>query len=241
MSGSSKGRQPHTIAYLRGVWWELLRRRRAPNCAPPEKIAPNCARGAQADAERPHVDALAEVAVAEEHLGRRVVRRAARHLEHLVRRAEDRAEPKVDELDVAVGVEEHVLGLEVAVDHVGAVARVDRRHELREELHRLGLLEAAVLHDVLEELAARHVLGDQVDRVDRLDHLEQVEHLRVLHTVQDGDLVHQPRPRVLVDDLVLLEDLHRHRLARVPLDREHHLAERAVADRLEQRVVAHCL
>ena len=186
----------------------MLRRRRAPNCAPPEKIAPNCARGAQADAERPHVDALAEVAVAEEHLGRRVVRRAARHLEHLVRRAEDRAEPKVDELDVAVGVEEHVLGLEVAVDHVGAVARVDRRHELREELHRLGLLEAAVLHDVLEELAARHVLGDQVDRVDRLDHLEQVEHLRVLHAVQDGDLVHQPRPRVLVDDLVLLQDLH---------------------------------
>jgi hypothetical protein len=240
MSGSSKGRQPHTIAYLcEACGGSVASEERAELRAAGN--APNCARGAQADAERPHVDALAEVAVAEEHLGRRVVRRAARHLEHLVRRAEDRAEPKVDELDVAVGVEEHVLGLEVAVDHVGAVARVDRRHELREELHRLGLLEAAVLHDVLEELAARHVLGDQVDRVDRLDHLEQVEHLRVLHAVQDGDLVHQPRPRVLVDDLVLLQDLHRHRLARVALDREHHLAERAVADRLEQRVVAHGL
>ena len=74
--------------------------------------------GAQADAEAPHVRALPQVAAAEEHLGRGVVRRAARNGEHLVRVVEEGAEAKVDDLDVAVAVEEHVLRLQVAVDHV---------------------------------------------------------------------------------------------------------------------------
>ena len=63
----------------------------------------------------------------------------------------------------------------------------------------------------------------------------------VLHAMQDGDFVDEPLPRVLVGDLVLLEDLHRHRLTRVPLDRQHHLPKGALPDRLDERVIAYRL
>eukprot|EP00964_Phaeocystis_antarctica_P110637 scaffold74997_cov45-Phaeocystis_antarctica.AAC.1 len=168
----------------------------------------------------------------------------------------------------------------VAVDDQLSVARVDRGDHLceeaggrgegegegsgylREEAGGLGLLYLPALHDVREELAAAHVLSHQVDGVDLLHRLEQVQQVRVLHAVQNGDLVHEALPRVVVRDLALLEHLEarghrgwaqrrvgtegclreehldRHRLASVPLHRQHDLAEGALTHRLEERVVA---
>lgn len=60
----------------------------------------------------------------------------------------------------------------------------------------------------------------------------------VLHAVEDGDLIDESLARILIHDLVLLQDLHRHRFLRVPLDREHHLAERALPDGFDEGVVA---
>ena len=78
----------------------------------------------------------------------------------------------------------------------------------------------------------------EVDGVDLLDRLEQVQQVGVLHAVEDGNLVHEPLPRVVVRDLALLQHLDSHRLASVPLHRQHDLAERALPHRLEQGVVA---
>ena len=119
-----------------------------------------------------------------------------------------------------------------------AVAGVDGGHHLRKEPRGLGLVQPAFIHDVRKELSAAHVFGDQVDAVDLLNGLEQVEEVGMLDAVQDGDLVHQPLLRVFVRDLVLLQHLDRHRLARVPLHGQHHLAKRALPHCLEQRVVA---
>jgi hypothetical protein len=77
---------------------------------------------------------------------------------HLVRRGEHRTEAEVDDLDVALVVEQHVLRLQVAVDHQLPMARVHGGHHLGKEAGRLGLLDLAALDDVREELAAAHVL-----------------------------------------------------------------------------------
>ena len=58
----------------------------------------------------------------------------------------------------------------------------------------------------------------------------------MLHALEDGNLIDQSLPCVVVDNLLLLEDLDGDRLARVPLDGRPHLAKGALADDLEQRV-----
>jgi len=121
-----------------------------------------------------------------------------------------------------------------------AAVNVVRPSRLRKESRCLGLVEAALLHNMSEELAAAHVLGHQVDAVHLLDHLEQLQDACVVHAVEDGDLVGEPLPSGVVRDLVALEHLHRDRLARVALDGKHHLTKRALPNRLQQRVVADC-
>jgi hypothetical protein len=67
------------------------------------------------------------VALGRDDLGREVVGRAAQRpgdVRHLFREA------KVGDLEVAVAVEQQVLGLEVAVDDVHAVQVVEREHDL---------------------------------------------------------------------------------------------------------------
>mmetsp|Transcript_16568 Transcript_16568/g.55739 ORF Transcript_16568/g.55739 Transcript_16568/m.55739 type:complete len:276 (+) Transcript_16568:327-1154(+) len=75
----------------------------------------------QEHAEGPPVDGEA-VAAARDHLGRGVLRRAAQRPGAVRRRGEVRGEPKVDELEVALGVEDEVLRLEVAVNPACEVA-----------------------------------------------------------------------------------------------------------------------
>ena len=81
--------------------------------------------------------------------------------------AEALGEAKVDELDVALLVEQEVLGLEVAVGN--AVLKLVQVLEHEDDLGGVeaghGLVEAAVLAQVAEELAAGHVVEQQVEEV----------------------------------------------------------------------------
>ena len=73
--------------------------------------------------------------------------RYSTHVAHRVGKAE------VGDLQVALAVEEEVLGLEVAVaDHV-AVQVLHPRHELHEEPPRLHRRQAPIVYDVLEQLS----------------------------------------------------------------------------------------
>lgn len=69
---------------------------------------------------------------------------------------------EVGHLDVALGVEQEVLRLEVAMADVESVAVIDRVDDLLEVVHRLGFLQPATRDEVVEELAARNVLHDEV-------------------------------------------------------------------------------
>lgn len=62
-----------------------------------------------------------------------------------------------------VVVQQQILGLEIAVhDHV-PMAVVDTGDDLLEEATRVVLLQFAMLHDVVEQLPATHVLHDHED------------------------------------------------------------------------------
>eukprot|EP00965_Chrysotila_dentata_P059280 1967624-Pleurochrysis_carterae.AAC.1 len=135
----------------------------------------------EADAERPDVGARALVALACHHLGRGVAGRAAGGAQQPVGRVEHGGEAEVDHLDVAVLVNEQVLGLEVTMGYAHRVAGVDAQDDLPEDLARLRLVQPAMRDDKLEQLAAREEFGDQVDVLGLLDHLEQLHDVGVAH------------------------------------------------------------
>ncbi len=72
----------------------------------------------------PDVGGRARVAPAPQHLGRHVVGRAARRLQHAVRAraVRQRAQPKVAQLHVACAVQQHVLRLQVPARGAGGSA-----------------------------------------------------------------------------------------------------------------------
>ena len=83
----------------------------------------------------------------------------------------------------------------------------DAADDLLVHLGSLVLFEPPVLHDVLEELAARAILHDEVQVIVVLYHFVQLDYLRVTHLLQDGDFTIDPLNIRMVLDLVLLENL----------------------------------
>jgi hypothetical protein len=101
-------------------------------------------------------------------LGRQVLGRAAKRVGlpilHLLGKA------KVDQLEVALGVDEDVLGLQVAVgDALALVQELEYQHNLGGVELRCGFVEAARPAQVAEYLAARAVVKHHVERVERLE------------------------------------------------------------------------
>ena len=160
-------------------------------------------------AERPHVDGLAVVLALGEQLGRSV---PARHdvlcqiVEELHLHAARKAE--VADGQVAVGVDEQVARLHVAVQHVGRVdvleAAEDLVHEVLEMLLRQRLARAddavqVALHEVGDDVRVREILG--VGRhgadVQDLDHvLVRVEVAQQLDLAQNALGIDQVREHV---------------------------------------------
>ena len=213
----------------------------------------------QDDAGAPHVRRLAVVALVHQHLGRHVVGRAARGVEEVERRhlrprfahraaavlrldgQLARAEAEVGDLERALVVQEEVLGLEVAVAHAIHVAVRQAADELAEVLARAAravLLQLALLHDDVEQLAALHELQHQVDGGGAGQHLLELDDVGVLERLHDGDLLLDLLAHLRGADLGLVHHLQRHALARLAVLRQLHLAERALPQLLPQDVLA---
>ena len=83
------------------------------------------------------------------------------------------------------------LSLSLSADSVAHSVRMalrDSFDELSEIFSRLVLGEASLLDDPVEELAARTVLGDDVDGRRRRQHLQQLDHGRMLDQLHDRNL-----------------------------------------------------
>ncbi len=90
----------------------------------------------------------------------------------------------------------------------------------------------SAVHDIVEELPILRVLHNNEDAVGRFHDLVQLGDGGVPDQFEDVQLSGDALDIGDVLYLVLLEDLDRHWLARVPVDRLLHLAESAPPDRL---------
>lgn len=189
------------------------------------------------DAAGPYVRLGAVVAAAREHLGRDVGGRAAEGVEEAVgvELVGDGGEAEVGDLEVAVLVDEEVLGLEVAVEHAARVAEPDGGDELLEVAPRGVLLEPP-LGDAAEQLPAADELHHEVDLGLGGHHLEQPHDVGVADAAEDGDLPLDVRDEAVPHRLLLVEHLDRDRLPGIRAPRLVHLGEGAVAEEAAELV-----
>src|SRR5581483_3971385 len=119
-------------------------------------------------------------------------------------------EPEVDELGLALLVEEDVLRLQVAVEKATLVRVVDGARELREERPRLLGRERSLAPQALAERAAPEELhGDEARRLLERD-LEDADDVRMLERERGARLAREaPERRLAVRPLGLGEDLER--------------------------------
>lgn len=124
-------------------------------------------------------------------------------------------EAKVDKADVPLLVEQQVLGLEVAVGDaaLGLVQVLEHEHDLGGVEDGHALVEAAVLAQVAEELAAGHVVEHEVQEVAVREGGAQVRDEGVArHLGQDGALVAHVVDLLELDHFGLAQDLERKHL-----------------------------
>lgn len=121
----------------------------------------------------------------------------------------ERGEAKVGDLEVAVGVEEEVLRLEIAVRDAVAVAELERGDELREVAPRELLRQTAAARELVEELAAAGVVDDEVDLCFRGQNLVDFEDVRVVVEAAHGvDLADYARFHAGIHRLCFVDYFH---------------------------------
>lgn len=126
--------------------------------------------------------------------------------------AEPLREAEIDELDVALAVQQQVLGLEVAVGHavLGLVQVLEHQDDLGGVEAGHVLVEASVLAQVRKELAAGHVVEHNVEEVVVGEGGEHVCYKREpRHVGEDGALVAHMIDLLELDHLGLAQYLER--------------------------------
>ena len=148
------------------------------------------------------------------------------------------------DLDVARVVDEEVFWLQVSIDQVERVQVFEGQHDLRAVEARVRLAEAADSTQVREHLAAADELEHHVQIAVVLQHRHSgsATHLeREVHVHEEGEvdglqdllLVERVFDLLQLDDLLLVEYLHRVVDAVLLVLHEHHAAEAARAERLD--------
>lgn len=102
--------------------------------------------------------------------------------------------------------EEEVFGLEVAVRDFVRVEVFDGFEDLKVVVRGFGLLEAFLLDDSLEELAAADVLHDEVDLGVGLEDLEELDDVGVAKLAEDVDFSLDASEIGFIFDAVLFKD-----------------------------------
>jgi len=192
-----------------------------------------CQHLVQENPERPEIDGPC-VALAQKQLWRQVLGGSTEGVGLLVETHVDLAEAEVAQGDVALIVQENVLGLEVPVDDVHGVQGLDCRKKLADVELGSYQREPPGFLQVVEELATVYKRQHEVQLLAGLEReLERHDERRV-DTAQNEFLGQSVRDLHLIDDVSFADRLQRVYLARVLLPHLHHLAERPLADHLEQ-------
>lgn len=133
-------------------------------------------------------------------------------------------------------VDQHVLGLQVALDHVVRVQLTDRQHALRDLEARDVLVEAlaATGRNVLEQLAARAEVHDEADLVLRHEAVVHAHEEGVLHLLQQAALVLRALDLLELLDVSLGQRLECVERLGLAVHDEEHVAVRALAHLLDE-------
>ena len=140
---------------------------------------------------------------------------------------------------MATAVEQYVLWLEVAVDDAALVQPFECDHDFCRVEHHLALQHAPARTAVqpTEQLAARHVVHDQVQLGRRLEGVAQCDERRVAQQRQDVLLLYGGARDVLGGQQRLLHHLQRVQTPAAVVLRQEHLAVAAAPDHREEREV----
>jgi hypothetical protein len=122
------------------------------------------------------------------------------------------AQPKVGQLDVAVGGQQHVFGLEVPVEDAARVAVAQRRRQLAQGAARGGLAERPARGHALKQVSPRDQLHHHEDLVLGAHHLNQAHHVWVPHAAQDLDLAAHLVHHAGAHQVLLVQHLDGHRM-----------------------------
>lgn len=138
------------------------------------------------------------------------------------------AQAKIRDLEIAILVEQEVLGLKVAVIDAAGVAESDGGNQLLEIFPGNFFLEAT-LGDLVEKLAAADELHDEVDLGLGGHDLEQLDDVGMPNTAENGDLALDVGDEPTLQDLLLVDDFDGHALAGLGVAGMVHLREGSVA------------
>ena len=139
------------------------------------------------DAQRPDVD-FAAVFLARHHLGRHPVRRAHHRRPLALALAQFRAEAEIRELDVPFLREQHVVALDVPMDHLLRVQELQALQHLPTHRRDLVLAHHVEGHHV-RQAAALHVLHDHPELDADQVAVDEIDNVLVLAGAHDDDLV----------------------------------------------------
>jgi hypothetical protein len=139
------------------------------------------------DAKTPHIHLGARVSFGSEKLGCGEIETPTESLE-VTAGGKQVAEPKVDDLDVAILADEDIFNLEVAVDDAIPMAVVEGAGDLAGEFAGLFLLEFAVGDDVVEHLTSVDKLEEHVPVIVGPNDISQAADMRMVQESHDGSL-----------------------------------------------------
>jgi hypothetical protein len=117
------------------------------------------------DTQAPNINLFARIFLSFEHLWRWVTNGPAESLQMVGSALVFSCEPKIDQLDIFVLVEENVLQLEIAVDAWLVVNVADRTDKLCKYLLDFVDREGTVFEKMVVEFIARTILEDHPDHV----------------------------------------------------------------------------
>mmetsp|Transcript_20511 Transcript_20511/g.64482 ORF Transcript_20511/g.64482 Transcript_20511/m.64482 type:complete len:253 (+) Transcript_20511:217-975(+) len=143
-------------------------------------------------AQGPEVDRRV-LRAALEDLGRPVVGRAAGRPQGRLR-LHLRAPAEVADPDLVLAREQHVLGLEVAVNYSPLVAVLERGQQLAHDRRRTALAHGRRTRDLLEQLVPVDILEHEVDALVVLKGVDELAYARVLERLHGIDLPERKAP-----------------------------------------------
>lgn len=148
-------------------------------------------------------------------------------------------ETEVSDADVTFAVEQHVLGLEVAINNVPIMESADGDYHFGCVVARSILGKSLFLAQIGEELAAIQEINKEIQLDVRLERVMETDNVRILDLLEDISLGLRLHEQILLDQLVLLEYFHGVRLLVALLLNQEDLTKRATTNNRLQLEVVH--